>query len=76
MPEVRSKQIAMAAAYLGISGHEFIQSAITAALLSLCDQGDKTFAYMLSRAAGVEFETLEFAVRQEALANVIVTPKP
>jgi hypothetical protein len=76
MPEARSRQIAAASAHLDITGEEFIQSAITAALVSLA-QADRSFAYSLARATGVEWETLEFVARQEAIASlVIVTPKP
>jgi endonuclease/exonuclease/phosphatase family metal-dependent hydrolase len=76
MPETRSRQVAVASAHLDVTGEEFIQSAITAALLSLCE-ADRSFCYALARAAGVEFETLEFTARQEALANLllIVTPR-
>jgi hypothetical protein len=73
MPKSRARQIAAASAYLDMTGEEFIQSAITAALLSLAEH-DRTFGHMLTRAAGVEWSTLEFAARQEALANMIVTP--
>jgi hypothetical protein len=74
MPLARSRQIAAAAAHLQITGEDFIQSAVTAALLSLCE-GDRSFCYALARVSGVEWSTLEFAARQEALANLIVTPK-
>ncbi len=75
MPECRSRQVAAASAYLDITGEEFIQSAITAALISLAEH-DRTFAYSLARAAGVEWETIEFAARQEALSTLIVSPRP
>ena len=51
---VRSRQISLAAAYLGIDGERFIQSAITASLLSLSDH-DPTFALMLARSAGMDW---------------------
>ena len=69
MPAVRANQIAMAGAYLGVTGHEFIQSAITAALVTLA-QNDPTFALMLSRAAGTKWETLEFAERSDVIAQI------
>ena len=75
MPEARSRQIAAAAAHLDITGEDFIQSAITAALLSLCE-ADRSVAYLIARVSGVEWDTLEFAARQQALANLIVIPKP
>lgn len=75
MPECRSRQVAAAAAHLDITGEEFIQSAITAALLSLAEHDPtRTVAYAFARAAGVSWETLEYAARQEALASLIVTP--
>jgi hypothetical protein len=74
MPECRSRQLAAASAHLDVTGEEFIQSAITAALISLA-QADRTFAYVLARVSGVEYDTLEFAVRQEAIAS-LVTLKP
>jgi len=74
-PEARSRQIAAASAHLQISGEDFIQAAISAALLQLCE-ADRSFAYALCRVSGVEWSTLEFAARQEALANMIVTPRP
>ena len=73
-PEARSRQIATCAAYLNISGDEFIQSAITAAILSLCEN-DRNFSYLIARATGVEWNTLEFAARQEALANMMIVTK-
>jgi hypothetical protein len=57
MPESRSRQIANAAAYLNVTGEEFIQSAITAALLSLAG-ADKVFAHILARSAGVDWAEL------------------
>jgi hypothetical protein len=75
MPKARSRQIACASAFLDVTGEEFIQSAITAALLSLAES-NSTFCLMLARSTGVEWNTLELAARQEALANLIVTPKP
>jgi hypothetical protein len=69
-PPARQRQIAMAAAFLDISGELFIQSAITAALLSLA-QADPTFALMLARAAGASFETLEFAEREDLTARLM-----
>ena len=74
MPECRSRQVAAASAHLDVTGEEFIQSAITAALVSLA-QADRTFAYALARVSGVEYDTLEFAARQEAIVS-LVTPKP
>ena len=51
MPQTRAAQIALAAAELGISSEQFIQSAITAALLTCADHDDK-LAFALARAAG------------------------
>lgn len=73
-PPARQRQIATAAAYLNISGEMFIQSAITTALLCLA-QADPTFALMLARAAGVTFDTLEFAGREDTIAQLIRTAK-
>ncbi len=54
----RSEQIAMAAAELDCSGEQFIQCAITAALLSLASR-DKTLAMCFARAAGLSWEQLK-----------------
>jgi hypothetical protein len=70
MPEIRAKQIAVAAAYLDTDGERVIQAAITALLLSLA-QRDKVFAAMLARCSGVSWETLEFAAKQDTLASLI-----
>lgn len=76
MPKARSRQIAAAAAFLDVSGEDLIQSSITAMLISLAE-GDTsgTLKYAYARAAGVEWDTLAFAAHQEALANLIATPK-
>jgi hypothetical protein len=58
MSAIRSKQIALCAAYSGVSAEAWIQSAITAAMLSLADH-DKAFAYMLVRAGGTDWDSLE-----------------
>lgn len=58
MPASRSRQVALAAAYLGIDGERFIQSSISASLLSLADH-DPTFALALARTSGVEWDDLE-----------------
>jgi hypothetical protein len=70
MPEIRSKQIAAAAAYLNTDGERVIQAAITALLLSLAER-DKVFASMLLRCSGVEWDTIEFAAKQDTLASLI-----
>jgi hypothetical protein len=57
MPEVRSKQIALAAAYLDTDGERVIQAAISALLLTLARK-DKVFAAMLARTAGVDWDEL------------------
>jgi len=69
-PPARQRQITMASAYLDISGEQFIQSAITAALLSLA-RADPTFALMLARAAGASFDILEFAEREEITSQLM-----
>jgi hypothetical protein len=58
MPEPRSRQVALAAAFLGISSEAWIQSVISAGLLAL-SQNDATFALALARSAGVSWENLE-----------------
>jgi hypothetical protein len=69
MPESRSRQIANAAAYLNITGEEFIQSAITAALLSLAE-ADKVFAHVLARSAGIDWQDLASATHGDVLAKL------
>lgn len=57
MPEVRSRQLALAAAHLGITSHQAIQSFITAGILSLA-ANDPLFATMLLRTSGVSWNDL------------------
>ena len=54
----RSRQIALASAYLGIDGEAFIQSSISASLLSMAEH-DPTFGLALARSAGVDWDDLE-----------------
>ncbi len=70
MPEVRSKQIALAAAYLGTDGERVIQAAITAMLLSLAS-ADKNFAAMLLRTSGVDWDDLASADSTDVLAKLL-----
>lgn len=67
--EARSRQIANAAVYLNISGEEFIQSAILAALISL-GQTDAVFAHILARSAGVDWQELAVATHGELLERL------
>jgi hypothetical protein len=57
MSEIRSRQIALCAAYVGVSAEKWIQSSVTAAMISLADN-DKALAYMLVRAGGTEWDSL------------------
>jgi hypothetical protein len=57
MPEYRSQQIAMVAAELGITSEAFIQSAITAAIVTAMEHDD-TLALALARAAGASWDEL------------------
>lgn len=70
MPEVRSKQIALAAAYLDTDGEHVIQAAITALLLTLC-QADQTFGAMLARTAGLSWDDLVKADSTDVLAKLL-----
>jgi hypothetical protein len=70
MPEVRSKQIALAAAYLGTDGETIIQSAVTALLLSLAG-ADASFAAMLARTQGLSWDELVKADRTDILAKLM-----
>jgi len=55
----RARQCSLAAAHLGLPSSEvFIQSAISAALLTLGQQ-DPVFALMLARSAGVDWSELQ-----------------
>lgn len=69
MPEVRSKQIALAAAYLGTDGESVIQSAITAMLLSLT--ADVSFRASLLRVSGVSWDDLVSADSTDVLARLL-----
>lgn len=70
MPEVRSKQIALAAAYLDTDGEHIIQAAITAMLLSLANN-DKVFAAMLARTADVDWDELVKTDHTDVLARLM-----
>jgi hypothetical protein len=65
MSGVRSRQVATCAAYSGVSSEVWIQSAITAAMISLADH-DKALGCMLMRAGGTDWASLE----QTATADV------
>ena len=66
MPPSRSRQLALAAAYLGLPDSESaIQSFITAGLLSLAEH-DSTFALAVARMAGIDWSELEAIAKQEA----------
>jgi hypothetical protein len=70
MPEVRSKQIALAAAFLGTDGEHIIQAAITAMLLSIANS-DTGFAVMLARTAGFGWDELVKADSTDVLAKLM-----
>jgi hypothetical protein len=70
MPSIRSKQLALAAAYLGTDSEHIIQSSITAMLLSLCS-ADKAFAAVLLRSSGVEWDDLASADSTDVLAKLL-----
>jgi hypothetical protein len=57
MPEYRAQQIAMVAAELGINSEAFIQSAITAAIVTAMEHDD-ALALALARAAGASWDEL------------------
>jgi hypothetical protein len=62
MSEVRSRQIALAAAASGVSSHEWIQAALTAGLLSQA-ANDSTFALSLMRTAGIPWDKIREIVK-------------
>ena len=49
--------VANASAYLNISGEQFIQAAISSALMSLCEH-DKVLSFILLRSGGIAFDDL------------------
>lgn len=57
MPEVRSQQIALAAASLDITSEQFVQTAITTLLLTVAEH-DAPLAFALARAGGVSWDDL------------------
>lgn len=63
MPEVRSRQISLAAAACGVSSERWIQACITSGLLSLAAE-DGTFAISLMRSAGIPWEEIQSIVKQ------------
>lgn len=69
MPEVRSKEIAICAAYCGVSSEAWIQSVITAAMLAL-GRNDRALGYMLMRAGGTEWDSLERTATADAQEKV------
>ena len=70
MSQTRSRQIALAAASLGISSEQAIQSFITAGLLSLAGH-DKAFAMALARSAGMAWDDLAEADSTDVLARLM-----
>jgi hypothetical protein len=58
MPEVRSQQIALAAASLGITSEQFVQTAITTLLLTVAEH-DSPLAFALARAGGASWDDLK-----------------
>jgi hypothetical protein len=60
----RARMCSLAAAHLGLPSSEiFIQSAITAALMTL-GQEDPVFALMLARSAGIDWNELQKIAKQ------------
>lgn len=57
MTEARSRMVANASAYLNLSGEQFIQLAISAALMSLADN-DAVFSCIIARSGGVDWKDL------------------
>jgi hypothetical protein len=68
MPEARAQQIAMVSAELGVSAEIFIQSAITAALVSAMEHDD-TLALALARVAGASWDELAAIAKLRADRN-------
>lgn len=58
MPESRRRMVALCAAYCNVSGEAWLQSAITAAMMALAER-DEMFSYMLVRASGAEWDSIE-----------------
>ena len=55
MPSSRARQVALAAAYLGMtSSEDFIQSAISDAIIGIASR-DRAFAAMITGAAGADW---------------------
>jgi len=67
MPQCRSDQIAIAAAFADITSEEFIQTAVTNALLDAAGR-DLSLALALARAGGASWEDLE-ALAKNAVAH-------
>jgi hypothetical protein len=62
----RARQVALAAAHLGLpDGESFVQASIDASLLSLSEH-DPAFKLALARSAGVSWPTLERIVTRTA----------
>jgi len=71
MPIKRSRMIGLACAKLGLKSHEqFIQSCITAGLIELARR-DETFAMMIVREAGIDWETLTRLSDNECVAELL-----
>lgn len=73
MPEYRSQQIAMVAAELGINSEAFIQSAISAAIVTAMEHDD-TLALALARAAGASWDELVTIAKIRAERNAKACP--
>jgi hypothetical protein len=62
----RSRQLALAAAFLGLPDSEaVIQNFVTAGLLSLADH-DATFKLALMRSAGIDWDTIDRVAKDSA----------
>ena len=70
MTTTRSRQLALAAATLGLSSELTIQSFITAGLLSLAAH-DRAFAMALARSAGMTWDDLAEADSTDVLARLM-----
>jgi hypothetical protein len=70
MPAIRSKQIALAGAALGLSAEQTIQVFITSGLLSLATHNEP-FRLALLRSSGVDWDDLASADSTDVLAKLM-----
>ncbi len=69
MSEARSRMLACIAAYMNTTSEVLIQSAITAMLISVCEN-DRVLSYVVARAGGADWRELEADQHSDVLERI------